>query len=265
MPSSIAAKRAATYRIQVLDRAFGILDVLADKDAGCGLAEVAGILKLHKATTHRLLMVLEGARYVERDAAGRYRLGSRIMELGLSALSRLDVCEVARPHLRALVEKTGETAHLAVLRDAEMVSLIDVESRQTVRTPSVVGQRRPAYCNALGKAILAFLADEQVDEYLKGRVLKPYTPRTITSAARLRTELRMVHELGYALDDEEWETGLRCIGAPVRDSIGSVIAAISISGPSFRMDPERLEALGAAVVQAAAKISEALCYRGGAS
>jgi IclR family transcriptional regulator, KDG regulon repressor len=260
--STATAVKPSIYRIQVLERAFGVLDVLAEDPGGVSLAELSSSLRLHKATTHRLLMVLEAARFVERNAGtGKYHLGSRLMELGLSAISRLDVYDVARPHLRSLVEKTGETAHLAVFRDGEVVSLIDVESRQTLRTPSAVGERRPAYCTALGKAMLAYLSPEHLEQYLRGRSLKAYTRKTITSGSRLRTELRMVRDRGYAIDDEEWEVGLRCIGAPVHDSAGAVIAAVSIAGPAFRVSPQHLVALTGAVVASAECISSALGYR----
>ncbi|HWB85722.1 MAG TPA: IclR family transcriptional regulator [Bryobacteraceae bacterium] len=251
------------YRIQVLDRVFRILDILADGAADTTLSEIAAALGLHKSTVHRLLMVLESARFVERNAGtGKYHLGSRVIELGFSAASRLDVYDVARPHLHWLVEETGETAHLAVLRDGEVVSLSDVESRQMVRTPANAGSRTPAHCTALGKAILAFTPPEQIAQFLRGRTLRPVTGRTITSASGLRAELRAVRARGYAVDDEEWEPGLRCIGAPVRDGTGAVIAAISISGPVFRIDQSRLLTLANPVMRAANRVSSSLGYRG---
>src|SRR6266700_5514964 len=117
MPQAV---RTEVYRSQVLDRTFQILDILADDGLGQGVTELAEKLSLHKSTTHRLIMVLESSRYVERDdTTGKYRLGSRIIELGLSALSRLDLYQIARPHLRDLVAETGETAHIGVMRKGE--------------------------------------------------------------------------------------------------------------------------------------------------
>ena len=250
-----------TYRIQVLERAFRILDVVGDGGTGATLPDIAAALRLHKSTAHRLLMVLEGARFVERNAAGKYRIGSRVMELGLSAASRLDVYEVAPPHVRTLAEATSETAHLAVLRECDTVSIIDVEGQNQLRMRSAVGARTPAHCTAHGKAMLAFSTSERLEDFLHSASLRAYTRKTIVSAARFRTEMRAIRERGYALDNEEWEVGLRCIGAAVRDSSGAVVAGVSISGPVFRVSPQRIPPLARAVVEAAAGISAALGFR----
>jgi DNA-binding IclR family transcriptional regulator len=258
---SSMANTAGSYRIQVLERAFQILDVLAEEGSGATLLEIAAAVDLHKSTAHRLLMVLESARFIERNGTGKYRIGSRVMELGLSAASRLDVYEVAPPYLRALGESTCETAHLAVLRDCDTVSLIDVEGRNNLRMRSAVGARRPAHCTAHGKAILAFPPPERLDDFLRSAQFSLHTRRTITSAARFRTEMRAIRERGYAIDNEELEVGLRCLGAPVRDSSGAVIAGVSISGPVFRVSQQRTPSLARAVVDAANAISERLGYR----
>lgn len=259
MPQAI---KTEVYRSQVLDRTFQILDILSDDGDGQGVTELAERLKLHKSTTHRLIMVLESGRYVERDnSTGKYRLGSRIIELGLSALSRLDVYEVARPHLRNLVADSGETAHIGVLRDGEVVSIVNVESTQALRTPSTIGTRHPAHCSSLGKVILAFSAPEEVDAFLLNRTFERFTPNTIVTPDGFRREIEAIRQTGFGIDDEEREEGLRCIGAPVRNSTGEVIAAVSIAGPVFRLTRERLNALAASVMASADRISSALGYR----
>jgi DNA-binding IclR family transcriptional regulator len=256
-------KKPHIYRVQVLDRAFQILDLLSDEKSGAGLMEVAERLKLHKSTAHRLMMVLEWSRFVEKNAVtGKYHLGSRLMELGLAAAARLDVYEVAGPHLRALVKETGETAHLAVLRDGQVVSIVNIESSQTLRTPATVGTRTPAHCTSLGKAMLAFAPPEHLEDFLHDRKLESYTRNTLTSVSRFKAELRAIRKRGYSIDNEEREQGLRCIGAPLRDSAGDVIAAISIAGPVFRITEERVPALASTVMRIAAGISAALGYRG---
>jgi DNA-binding IclR family transcriptional regulator len=261
MVTEKAGKQASIYRVQVLERAFRILDVIAENGGGTSISDISGRLQLHKATAHRLLMFLESERFIERKgSSGNYHIGSRILELGLSALSRLDLCDIARPQLHLLVEQTGETSHLAVLREGDVVCLAYVESTQTVRTPSAVGTRVPAHCTALGKAMLAFLP-KQLDDFLRVGKLQPFTRKTITSASRLRAELRLIGQRGYAVDNEEREAGLRCIGAPVRDSSGAVIGAVSISGPAFRVRPERVPTLATSVMTAASRISVSLGYR----
>ncbi len=257
-----ASRHSSIYRIQVLERAFGILKALAENRSDIGLADLAARLDLHKSTTHRLLMVLESDHFVEKNlVSGKYHLGSRLIDLGRAALSRLDVFELARPRLRELVDETGETAHLAVLRGGEVVSLVNAEGRQSVRTPATVGTRSPAHCTSLGKAVLAFLPPEQVDEFLQKHDLEAYTRKTITSRAKFRMELRTIRERGYSVDNEEREEGLRCIGAPVRDHSGTVIAAVSIAGPAFRIRVDRVAALAIPVIRAAGRISASLGYR----
>jgi DNA-binding IclR family transcriptional regulator len=262
MARGTKTKNSQVYHVQVLDRVFRILDILAESGSGISLTEMAERLMLHKSTAHRLMMVLETSRFVERHpTTGKFHLGSRVMELGLCAVSQLDVYGIAGPHLRTLVSETGETAHLAVLRDGEIVSLVSAESQQTLRTPMTVGTRTPVHCTSLGKAILAFGPEEYIDEFLKGRTLKAYTRKTITSSSRLKAELRAIRARGYAIDNEEREVGLRCIGAPVCNSAGEVIAAVSIAGPAFRITEERMTALAGAVVRTAARLSASLGYR----
>lgn len=262
MASGNKTEKPSVYHVQVLDRVFRILDVLTESGSGIGLPEIADRLDLHKSTAHRLMMVLEANRFVERNPiSGRYHLGSRLMELGLSAVSQLSVYEIALPHLRALVAETGETAHLAVLRDGQVVSLVSAESTQTLRTPVTVGSRTPAHCTSLGKSMLAFGTEEQVEAYLREQPLKSYTQKTITKVSRFKAELRLTRERGYAIDNEEREVGLRCIGAPIWNSSGDVIAAVSIAGPAFRISDEQIPTLSKAVVRTATRISTSMGYR----
>jgi IclR family KDG regulon transcriptional repressor len=252
------------YRSQVLDRTFQMLGVLADDRSGLGVTELASKLDLHKSTTHRLIMVLESNRFVEKESAtGKYRLGSRIVELGLSALSRLDIYAIARPHMRDLVDETGETAHLGVMRDGEIVSVVNVETTRTLRTPNEVGTRHPVHCSSLGKAILAFSSQQVVDGFLKGRNFASFTRNTITSPDVFVKELDVVRRNGFAVDDEEREEGLRCIGAPIWNNHGEVVGAVSIAGPAFRITRDRTDALAAAVRNTAGRVSEALGYLNG--
>ena len=255
-------RSSRAYHVQVLDRAFRILDILAESGSGMSLTGIAERLQLHKSTAHRLVMVLEASHFVERNAGkGTFHLGSRLMELGLSAVAQLDIYEIARPHLRTLVSETGETAHLAVLRQGEVVSLVSSESSQTLRTPVTVGTRTPAHCTSLGKAMLAFVPNEEIDQFLGSRTLEAYTRKTITSPNRFRAELKKIRACGYAIDNEEREVGLRCIGAPVCNSAGDVIAAVSIAGPAFRINEFRISALANAVMRTAARMSASLGYR----
>jgi DNA-binding IclR family transcriptional regulator len=250
------------YQVQVLDRALSILEILSSDGAEFAPAEVSEQLGLHKSTTHRLLAVLERHRLVWRNPqTGKYRLGLKLFELGSKAVAQLDLRERVRPYLERLVLKTGETAHLCILNDGEMLSLANVESPRTLRTPSTVGRRTPLHCTSVGKALLAFLPEGEAESLIKERELRAYTGKTITKLARLKSEWRLVRERGYAVDDEEIEDGMRCIGAPVRDYSGRVIAAISIAGAAFRLTDERIALVAREVVEAATQFSAELGYQ----
>ena len=251
------------YRVQVLDRALAALAILANRSNEISLAELCTSLKLHKSTVHRLMMVLEQHRLVVKNPdTGRYRLGLRLFELGSKAIEGLDLRGRARPYLDRLQNKFGETVFFCILDDGQVFYVEKVESQQSVRTACNVGSRAPAYCTAVGKAMLAELPEAEVQQIVRRWGLKAVTPNTITTPAALKAELKAVCARGYAIDDEEKEEGLRCIGTAVRAHSGKLIAAMSISGPAFRMTKERIPEIGAALMQAAAKLSAELGYGG---
>jgi len=250
------------YQVQVLDRALGILDSLSNEGPELGPAELSEMLKLHKSTVHRLLMVLERHRLIERGPEnGKYRLGMKLFELGSQAVAQLDLRERAQPYLERLVSETGETAHICVLNGDRMLSIVNVESSRTLRTPSTIGQRTPLHCTSVGKTILAFLPEDEADRLIDKCELTQYTARTLTTRARLKAELKLIRRRGYAMDKGEIEEGLRCLGAPVWDYSGKIVAALSIAGPAFRLTEGRIPAVSQAVLAAAKHLSEELGYR----
>lgn len=251
----------AEYHIQVLERTFRILEELANGSAEMAPIDIAERVNLHRSTTHRLLAILEKNRFVERNPANtRYRLGWRLFELGMIAASRLDLYERAKPQLAELVKETGETAHIGLLRQGEVISLLNVEGERSVRTPATVGRRTPLHCTSQGKAILAFAPPEQLEAALAQYRFAEYTPNTIMDLARFEAELKLVRRRGYAVDNEEFEKGLCCIGAPVRDHSGEVIAAISIAGPSFRIAGPYVSKLSKCVMAAAGRLSASMGF-----
>jgi DNA-binding IclR family transcriptional regulator len=181
-------------------------------------------------------MVLEGHRLVERSAeSGRYRLGLRLFELGSRASSTLDLREHSRPHLSRVLSETQETVHFCVLDEGEALYLEKMEPQRSVRMASSIGRRAPVHCTAVGKAMLAALPEAEVDLVLRRHGMKALTRHTVTDAADLKAQLKLIRSRGYAIDDEENEEGVRCVAAAVRDCLGRAVAAISVSGPSFRM------------------------------
>jgi len=252
------------YRVQVLDRAMAIIDALAvaKEHENLSLMELATRLQLHKSTAHRLLMILERHRLVEREPkTGRYRLGLRLFELGAIAVSRFNIRDCARPHLERVLFETEETVHLCVLDAGEVLYIDKVEPSRSVRMASKIGRLSPAHCSAVGKAMLAHLPERELDDILKQRGLPRMTAKTIVTPADLKAELKIVREQGYAVDNEEAEEGVRCVGSPVLGPSGRPIGALSISAPSFRLPLERVPAVAESVCRAARAMSVESGYR----
>ena len=249
------------YQIQVLDRALAVLQVLSQEGPDLTLAQVSSLLHLHKSTAHRLIMVLEGHKLIERNSkTGTYRLGMKLFELGTRAVSQLDLRERARPILERLVRETDETVHLCVYDNGEVVYVDKVEPARSVRLASTVGRRHPAFCTAVGKAMMAIMPEEQVEAAVQKHGLRPLTRKTIGSLGELKSELAKVRKLGYAADDEENEEGVCCVGAVVQGISGEPTAAISVSGPSFRLPSYKIPVVAKAVIAAASTLSQELGY-----
>jgi len=246
MPKN-SSKPKSEYAIQTVVNALRMLEVF-HTETEMGVSDLARRLGLHKNNAFRLLATLELAGYMQQTRETElYHLGPRCLELGHAFARSHTLINQARPILEELAKTMGETAHLAVLRDDEVVHLDGVLPNQRVLTGSRVGERLPAHCTALGKVLLADGAIEIGD-----RPLKRHTDATLVDPAKLADELRAVALQGYAPDREEFATGLRCVAAPVRDVSTRVIAAISLSGPSHRFTEEIIHGEGARVVTAAA-------------
>ena len=251
-----------TYRVQVLERAVDILQVLSEDSRELTAGEVADRLSLHKSTIHRLLSVLDQHRLIRRNAeTGRYALGLRLFEFGTRAVRGLRLRDQAQPYLDQLARETGETAHICVLDRGDMVSIAYAEGPRSLRMPATVGRRTPAYCSAVGKAMLAFQSEGVVDAVLSERPLRACTNKTLVTRAALLDDLRQTHTRGYSIDDEEIEKGLRCVGGPVWNYTGEVVAAISVAGPAFRITKSRVRAVARAVLATTRALSTELGYR----
>jgi DNA-binding IclR family transcriptional regulator len=226
------------------------------------LAEVCAGLKLHKSTGHRLLTVLEQNRFVEKSpSTGRYRLGLRLFELGSKAIASLDLREQSRPHLNMVLQETEETVHFCLFDQGEVLYIEKMEPQRSVRMSSSIGRRAPAYCTAVGKAILAELPVAEVDVIINRSGLKTITKNTLTTPEALLAELKVIRERGFAVDDEENEVGVRCVGAAVRDYLGRPVAALSVSGPAFRVSKARVLIIAKPVMRAAAALSAELGFK----
>jgi DNA-binding IclR family transcriptional regulator len=249
-----------TYKVQALDRAFAVLDLLSESETPLGLAQVASSLQLHKSTAHRFLMVLEHHRMVERTTSGKFRLGLRLFDYGNRAIEQYDLRDRAQPHLRRLVAETEETAHLCVLESARVIYLDKIEPTRSVRMITRIGASNPIHCTSVGKAILAFLPEDRAAEVLRKIRFERFTTRTLVTAEALKTEMEKTRRRGYAVDDEEFEEGLRCIAVPLLDAQRQPVAAVSISGPSFRVTAQKLPSIANHLLQCVRGISVDMGY-----
>lgn len=236
----VVARSSETYKLQALDRAFAVLDLLGGSSTPLGLAQVASSLKLHKSTAHRFLMVLERHRMVERTVTGKFRLGLRLFDYGNRAIEQYDLRDRALPHLKRLVAETEETAHLCVLEQAHIIYLDKLEPPRSVRLTSRIGASNPVHCTAVGKAMLALSITEKVEQVLSKTRYERFTAKTLGSREAFIKDLERTRRRGYAVDDEERENGVRCVAAAVMDAHGQPVAAVSISGPSFRVTAQKI-------------------------
>lgn len=226
-----------------------------------GISALAKHLGLAKSTVHRLATTLIEARLLEQNPqTSKYRLGLAVFELGACVANQKDVSKVSIPYLEELMERTGETVHLAILDENEVLYINKIESRQTIRMFSRVGRRGPVYCTGVGKVLLAFQPQERIEEVIAAGLVA-HTAHTIVDPDKLRACLNKVRADGYAIDDQEIEIDLRCIAAPVRDHSGNVIASISVAGPSQRLPKERLLGFAPDLTSTAGTISQRLGYR----
>jgi DNA-binding IclR family transcriptional regulator len=240
-----------------------ILECFTLEEPRLTLSEIARRAQLPLSTAHRMLTALRAVGLVEQDSErDLYRLGPKLFELGSMVLANMDVHREALPYIEELVRESGETVHLGVFDGAHVVSIEKMDSPHGLASQITIGKGAPAYCTAVGKAMLAF-QPEAVVANICAQGLIGYTPRTITHPAKLRKELDKVRKVGYAVDDEEHHRGVRCVAAPVRNHAGDAIASLSVSGPATRVTKEAVSALARRVMEVAAKLSTRLGYKGG--
>jgi DNA-binding IclR family transcriptional regulator len=250
----------ATSTVQSVDRAVSILEILA-RSGDVGVTELSKELGVHKSTAFRLVAALERRDLVEQNVGrGKYRLGPGILRLAGASTSRLDLVQESRAVSRALAQRTGETVNLAVLSDGAALYMDQVAGTSALQSHNWVGQRIPLHATSNGKVLLSGLERSEVVQQLQG--LPAYTERTITSVDGLLRELDEIRERGYAIAIDELEVGLTAVAAPVRDVHGEVLASISISGPTFRLDEKRVPQIAIDVMTAARDVSRRLGWHG---
>lgn len=246
-----------TQSVPALERGLRILEFLAQSRRGVTLSQLTRKLQLPRSTGHALLLTYQRTGYVQRcEKTGRYCLGFRLQALANLALGGTSLRTQAAPFLRQLMMDTGLAVHLAVMEDGEAILIDRIEAPGTAHVATWIGKRMGLHCTALGKALISELPPEVLDELIRKQGLMRHNENTIASRRALRLACENVLRLGYAIDDEEEEIGVRCIGAPIRNSSRGVVAAISISGTKTQL--ENIPAKAAQVVSAAAALSRQL-------
>jgi IclR family acetate operon transcriptional repressor len=241
--------------VQSVDRAISILQVLALR-GGAGVTEIATELGVHKSTVFRLLATLEARGLVDQHSdRGRYRLAYGVVQLAAGATKMDDLSLLSRPVCRQLAETVQETVNVVVHDGRAVISIAQVLGTPTIRTVNWVGQRAPLHATSAGKVFMAHMNSEELDALLEAG-LETYTPHTIVDPSQLKRQLALVRELGYAYTMDEQEIGLAAIGAPIRTLDGHVIAAVTASGPTFRINEDTLPDIAEQVLAAAARISQ---------
>jgi DNA-binding IclR family transcriptional regulator len=248
--------------LRTFDKGLTVLEGLAEIGRqGTTTVELGRRLGLHRTTVHRFLQTLARRGYAEQISdSDRYRVGLKVLGLASATMAGLTVRDVAMPLLEALNQETNETVHLVMLDRGEVVTIDRVEAEHPVALRTYIGARRPAYCSAAGKAMLAYMPLPPVDAIL-ARGMPPRTPHTITDPVQFKAELWEVTQHGYALDDEESLEGVRSAAAPVFNLEGRLAGGISLSAPAMRVDKARLLELAAMVLATARELSHRLGYQ----
>ena len=256
-----SADRGPAALVQSVDRALEVLEILAGRGEA-GVTEIAAELGVHKSTAFRLVAVLEGRGFVEQLAdRGKYRLGFGIVRLAGATVAQFDLAQEGRRACEELAADVGETVNVAILDGDRAVNVSQVRGGATISTHNWVGRGTPLHATSSGKVLLAYAPVPVRKEVLSGR-LERYTAATVTDPDVLERQLTEVQDQGWGTTVEELEIGLNAVAAPVRDADGQVTAAVSVSGPSFRLSPESLPGLAPRVVAAADVLSRRLGWFG---
>ena len=259
--SGNGAGSSKAQRLSSVATAARLLKTFSEGEAEIGVTTLSKRLGVAKSTVYRLASTLVSEGMLEQNRENdKYRLGLALFGLGALVRQRMNVSTEARPHIFALRDATNETVHLAVPDGAQIIYVYDLESTQAIRQRANLGERKPAFCSAEGRAMLAFTDPSQVDAIIAAG-LAPRTPYTDTDAGRLRAALEDVRRKGYAREDEQCEIGMRSLAAPIRDAEGRVVAAVGIAGPTQRLSEDVLAQFAPLVVNTAHLISARLGYR----
>lgn len=248
-------------KVLSVDKALIIIKLLAEKGRDMKLTEISEELDINKGTLHGLISTLKFHGFIDQDGkTQKYRLGLYLIELGDTASKSLDIIQITSPIIEEVSNRLQETVHIAKLDNFDVVYVDKKESKQSMRIYTSIGSRNPAYCTGVGKAMLAYLDEDTLNMLLPEKVEK-FTPNTVTNKEEFIKRLKLIKEKGYALDNEEFSIGLKCVAAPIFNHEGKAIYGLSVSGPSVRMTEEKIQESIKLIKLAAEKISRKIGYK----
>jgi len=250
--------KATYYQIKSIVKAFRLMELLVTKNE-FQLAELCQLLQFPKTTVHRMLLTLESLGYVEQNPQSLgYMASIKIFELGGKVAQNLNLIQIAKPLMIKLSEKTGETINLGILDGTDVICIDKVESKQHLKIDQPIGYRTKAYQTGMGKAILAYLSEEERAGLFAKHTVSTGTSKSLKTVSAIVKNLKKVREQGYAVDNEEYIIGVRCVGAPIFDHNSKVVAGLSIAGPALRIKERNIGSLTKLVTETAAFISNGL-------
>jgi IclR family transcriptional regulator, KDG regulon repressor len=249
------------YMISTVAKAFRLLEFLAESDP-LTLTEIAARQGIQKSAAHRFLATLRDLGYIITDQHNRYLVSFRLFEMGMRVANSTGILEVAQPYMKKIAQMHNETVNLARLEGTKIIFIKKIGSTAILRTDLAVGSRVPAYCTALGKAVMAFLPDDQLIPLIEAMEMRERTPFTLVKPKALLEALAKVRGKGYAADDQEYVKGLCCVAAPIFNHTTTVQYALSVSGPAFRLDKDTLTKVRQDLLQVSGELSRALGYTG---
>lgn len=248
-------------RVQSVDRVLNILETISKSDRGMGISELSKSTNLHKSTVHRLVSALVENEYLYQSENSKYKLTFKLYEVGSRAVENLSVLDAARSVIEKLAEEVEEVVHLVVRNESEVVY---VDKKNPSSHSSIMGSRvgssNPMYCTAVGKSLLFDSDEKEIQKMWNSSIIKKITENTITDFSDFQEEIEKSKSRGYAIDDEENEKGIRCLGAPIRNYKNEIVAAISVSGPITRVNEENIEEYTKPLLKAVKEISRRLGY-----
>jgi DNA-binding IclR family transcriptional regulator len=260
---SVAGNRPSSKLSGSLIKGFRIIELLSEFQE-MTVTELSQRLQMDKSSVHRLLTTLVEYNYAEQNSLNKkYRLTSKFFEIGSRSRGLVTLEEAAAQVMENLAADTHETINLAILDKGEAVYIKKIESPQPLRMDLQVGTRLPPNCTSLGKVLIAYLPKDKLQAVINGPTLVKMTSKSITDLRKLRTELSRVREIGYAVDDEEYSQGIRCVSAPVWGADHAVVGALSIAGPSLRLTDRELKRYALLVIQGAQEITRILTGKSG--